>query len=337
MERNKNMYTNLENHMLYYRFSDKSIQKVEEFSIPNNREDTLWVHFTPSNKKYIQQYINTLHIHPLAADAIQAFSESPRMDVYKHHLYISTFAIKQDFSNVRISILMGNNYVITHEEENDLDIFSTLMEDFTDHPHYMTSPGHILYHILDHISEFYLEAVDKISDEIHNLERKVFKHPFENEIGHQVYNWKGKIHVLRQIVEVQESMINDIGQSELRFISEESGIYLNSLGKSFERIVSAFDTFIERLTGIFDLQMSLKSDHMNAIMKTLTLVSVIFIPMTFIAGLYGMNFNKIPELEWDFGYLYALIFMFGLGFCIAMYFKSKGWWGRSVKDKQGED
>ncbi len=313
---------------LYYRSKDKSIQEVNEFFVPKQAEDTLWVHITPKNKNNLKKYIELLNIHPLAVDAITSFSESPRMDMYKNDMYISTFAIKEDYSNVRISILLGENYVITHEEENDLEIFSAIVEDFRDHPDHMLSPGHILYHIMVYISKYYLEAVDQVSNEIQTLEKYVFKTPFANEIGHRVYNWKGKIHNLRQVVEAQESLIKDIGKSDLKNKNEDSGIYLKTLENNFQRVVSAFDTFIETLNGVFDLQMSLKADHMNSIMKTLTLVSVIFIPMTFIAGMYGMNFEHMPELSWKFGYAYALILMFGLGISIALYFRKKGWWGK---------
>lgn len=323
--------------LLYYCNKNQTSEIVNEFFIPEKNDDTLWVHITPSTKGELKKIIESLNIHTLAAEAIASFSDSPRMDVYSYHTYISTFIIKEDYSNVRISILLGDNYVITHEEENDLQFFSTILEDFQDHPHHMSSPGHILYHILDHVSEYYLQAVDAIADEIQALEKSVFKYPFANEIGHEVYNWKGRIHNLRQIVEAQESVINDIGESDSKYINEDSAIYLKTLGKNFERVVSAFDTFIETLTGIFDLQMSLKSDHMNSIMKTLTLVSVIFIPMTFIAGLYGMNFEHMPELTWDFGYGLALIVMFGLGISIALFFRSKGWWGkRSSSDKRNK-
>lgn len=313
--------------MIYHSEKDNT-QRIEEFSIPENEEDISWIHITPSTKTELSKVIDMLDIHPLAADAICSFSESPRMDVYRNHMYVSTFVIKEDYSTVRISILLGGNYVITHEEKNDLEIFPTLMEDFDDHPSHMSSPGHILYHLLDHISKFYLEAMDKISDEIHSIEKTVFKFPFANEIGHHVYNWKGKIHILRQIVEAQESVIKEIGQADRKYINEESGIYLKSLEQNFERVVSALDTFVETLSGIFDLQMSLKSDHMNSIMKTLTLVSVVFIPMTFIAGLYGMNFEKMPELGWEYGYVYSLVLMFGLGVSIALFFRKKGWWGQ---------
>ncbi|WP_077211626.1 magnesium/cobalt transporter CorA [Bacillus dakarensis] len=323
--------------LLFYRSKDKSSQEVNEFSVPNQAGDTLWAHITPSNKNELTKYIEQLNMHPLAADAITSFSESPRMDMYQNHMYISTFAIKGDYSTVRISILLGENYVITHEEKNDLEIFSTLLEDFSDHPQHMSNPGHILYHIMDQVSKFYLEAVDTISNEIQAIEKNVFKAPFANEIGHEVYNWKRKIHKLRQVVEAEETVIKDIGNSDLPNKNEDSGIYLKTLENNFQRVVTAFDAFIDKLNGVFDLQMSLKADHTNAIMKTLTLVSVIFIPMTFIAGMYGMNFEQMPELAWRFGYVYVLILMFGLGIGIALYFRSKGWWGNKPKSSEKDN
>ncbi|MEH7380176.1 magnesium transporter CorA family protein [Bacillus sp. JJ1533] len=315
--------------VLLYRSNKTSIQELFNFSLPHQKGDTVWVHLTYSNKHQLEKIIETLQLHPLAANAIASFSETPRMDFYKNHMYVSTFAIKEDYKNVRISILMGENYVISHEEKNDIEILSALIEDFKDHPNHMSSPGHILYHMLEEVSKYYLEAVDYVSNEIQMLERNVFKTPFANEIGHSVYNWKGRIHHLRQVVEAQESVIRDIGNAETTIINEDSGIYLKTLENNFQRVISAFDTFIETLSGVFDLQMSLKADHTNAIMKTLTLVSVIFIPMTFIAGMYGMNFELIPELKWEFGYVYVLILMFGIGLMIAFYFRKKGWWGNS--------
>ncbi|MFT4412828.1 magnesium transporter CorA family protein [Fredinandcohnia humi] len=321
---------------LLYSSKEKSIQQIKNFSLPNQKGDTLWAHINSTNKNHLINFVELLNLHPLAVNAITSFSQSPRIDMYKNHMYVSTFAIKEDYSNVRISILLGENYVITHEEKNDIEIFSSLIEDFKDHPNHMSSPGHILYHMLDQVSKYYLEAVDNISKEIQTLEKNVFKFPFANEIGHKVYNWKGKIHMLRQVVEAQESVIRDIANLDLSIINEESGIYLKTLENNFQRVVNAFDTFIDTLNGVFDLQMSLKADHTNAIMKTLTLVSVIFIPMTFIAGMYGMNFEHMPELAWQFGYVYALILMFGLGLSIALYFRNKGWWGNKSKPNYKE-
>ncbi|WP_339064171.1 CorA family divalent cation transporter [Tepidibacillus marianensis] len=119
-----------------------------------------------------------------------------------------------------------------------------------------------------------------------------------------------------------------MGRKDFPFTNKEAGYYFQDLSNRYARVVSAFDTFKENLSGIFNLQISLKSDHTNAIMKMLTLVSVIFIPMTFLAGVYGMNFEFMPELEWKYGYAYSLILMFGVGIGIALYFKKEGWYGK---------
>ncbi|WP_167577883.1 magnesium/cobalt transporter CorA [Ammoniphilus sp. YIM 78166] len=300
---------------------------------PTPPGEVTWVHLDPSKKDDLQKYLQKLNVHPLANAAMNSFTEIPRVDIYKNYAFVSSAAIKEDYSIARISILAGKNYVITYQEENDISLFSKLKEDFRDHPDHMSTPGHLLYHILDKVAMYYLKVVDNISDEIQELERRVFQTPFANEIGHQVYRWKVKLHDLRQVVEAQENVIKTIGRSDFPYINEDSGYYFQDLKDNFSRVVSAFDTFRETLSGIFDLQISLKSDHMNAIMKTLTLVSVVFIPMTFIAGMYGMNFESMPELKWRYGYVYALILMFGLGAGIAWYFRKKGWWGKPAKNK----
>lgn len=320
--------------MLIFNTNNNSSGELEQFSVPNQPGEIIWVHIDPSKREDLKKYLEELNIHPLAKQAMASFSDIPRVDIYKDHAYVSLIAIKEDYTVGRIAILVGEHYVITHQEENDLTLFSGLEEDFRDHPDHMSSAGHILYHILDKIGMFYLKVVDNISDEIENLEKAVFKTPFANEIGHQVYRWKAKLHDLRQIVEAQENVIKTIGRSDFPYINEDSGFYMQDLKENFSRVVNAFDTFRENLTGIFDLQMSLKADHMNVIMKTLTLVSVVFIPMTFIAGLYGMNFETMPELKWNFGYAYALILMFGLGIGIAWYFRKNGWWGKPEKAKE---
>lgn len=314
--------------------SNNTSEEMDEFTLPTKSNEMIWVHIGPESEGELKNYLEKVDIHPLAEQAILSFSEVPRVDVYNDHAFISTVAIKEDYSVARISILAGKNYVITHQEENNLALFSELEEDFRDHPHYMSSAGHILYHILDKVGAFYLEIVDQIAEEIQGLEKQVFKTPFANEIGHEVYRWKAKLHNLRQIVEAQETVIKTIGHSDFPLINEDSGFYFQDLQSNFSRVVSAFDTFKENLTGVFDLQMTLKSDHMNAIMKTLTMVSVIFLPMTFLAGLYGMNFEVMPELKWKYGYVYSLILMFGLGVSIALYFRKKGWWGRKSKNEE---
>jgi magnesium transporter len=307
---------------LCYIKGENKMKDITSFQIPSSDEQ-IWFHSLDENA--LQKALELANIHPLARKAMSAKDGEPRVDVYKNHAFICTKVIQDDFSFVSLNMVVADQYVISTVVEDIKDL-EEIQEQFKSHPEQMVSTGHVLYHIMDAISSDYLEMVDVIADEIQQIEEKVFKKPFANEIGHEIHNKKYKLHEMRQIIEAQENVIKDIGHTEFPYVNEESGFYMNDLIQSFSRVTVAFDSFKENLTSIFDLQISLKSDHMNIIMKTLTLVSVIFIPMTFIAGLYGMNFEKMPELKWDYGYLYGLLLMFGIGGATASYFKKKGWW-----------
>ncbi|QOR68690.1 magnesium transporter CorA family protein [Cytobacillus suaedae] len=308
--------------MLCYKIKENKITDLKTFQTPG-KDEQIWFHSLDESE--LKMSFEKANIHPLARKAMSTKDGEPRVDVYKDHAFICVKIIQDDFSFVSLNIIVADRFIISTVMKDIKDI-DEIQKQFKTHPEQMVSTGHILYHIMDAISSDYLEMVDIIADEIQQIEGKVFKKPFANEIGHEIHNKKYKLHEMRQVIEAQENVIKDIGHTEFPYVNEESGFYMNDLIQSFSRVTGAFDSFKENLMSIFDLQMSLKSDHMNIIMKTLTLVSVIFIPMTFIAGLYGMNFEKMPELKWEFGYLYGLLLMFGIGGATATYFKKKGWW-----------
>ncbi|MDF0727984.1 magnesium transporter CorA family protein [Cytobacillus sp. S13-E01] len=310
--------------MLCYKKGEDKVFEISTFKMPS-KDEIIWFHIQDKNDKLVDESLQTANIHPLARKAMKSKGGIPRVDIYTEHAFVCTNVLQDDLSFAAINIVVGPNYVISTIMK-DINIIKGIQEECRVHPDHMVTTGHILYHIFDSILSIYLSKVDEIADDIQDIEKRVFKTPFANEIGHEVHNTKYKLHEVRQIVEAQENVIKDISHADFPYIDEEAGFYVNELVQNFSRVTSAFDSFKNTLTSIFDLQMSLKSDHMNIIMKTLTLVSVIFIPMTFIAGLYGMNFERMPELKWDFGYFYALLLMFGIGISTLVYFKKKGWW-----------
>jgi magnesium transporter len=312
--------------MLIYSANNKTVTTKEKFYVPASNEDIAWIHFPPFNSGEFEHFINHLNIHPLALKGLQEFSDIPKIDVFKNEAIISLIAIQKDYSRVKVTILIGHNYVASKVETN-LSLAKNLEKPFIENPEKMSHVGMILFHLLDQIISQDLEMIDQISDEIQSLEKKVFKDPFENKIARKVYRWKATLHELRQTIEAQEDVMETISSDTFPFTNEESGYFIKSLNNNYARVLNALDTFKESLNSIFNLQMTLKADHSNTIMKTLTLVSVIFLPMTFLAGLYGMNFEFMPELKWDFGYFYALSLMLITGISIAMYFRKKGWWG----------
>lgn len=311
--------------MLRFNSSINQIEHVEKLIIPVENEVT-WFDLKSQDQV---ELIESLDIHPHAKQTLLAFPKISKINEYKNEAVLCLSAINNQYETTKVNILAGKNYVITLVEDNEPNLFRSIVADFKEEPLKMSHTGHILYHLLNKIISGYLSAVDEIADEILELEKKVFKDPFENKIGKDAYKWKVRLHDLRQIIEPQGDVLKKIGREDFPYLNEDSHFYFQDLESDHERIVGALDTFKENLLSIYNLQMSLKADHTNAVMKTLTLVSVIFIPMTFLAGLYGMNFENMPELKWRFGYGGALAVMFGIGVTIASYFRIKGWWGKN--------
>lgn len=311
--------------MWLYQASNNQIQKLDTFSIPN-QDEVAWFYLDHSNKK---QIIDQLPIHQLAKKNLLHFSEIPKVNEYENEVVLSICSITPNYETVKVNILAAKNYVITIVDEKEKKLFQPLPTLFQEDPKQMAHPGQILFHVINTATDHILTAIDEIADELLKLEKSVFKDPFENQIGKTAYRWKSRLHGLRQMIEPQEEVIKVAGKEDFPFSNDESRFYFQDLESDQSRIISALDTFKENLMSIYNLQMSLKADHTNAIMKTLTLVSVIFLPMTFLAGLYGMNFEHMPELKWRFGYGAALILMFGVGTIIAAFFRVKGWWGKN--------
>lgn len=311
--------------MLLYETKTKQIRKIDTFSLPKT-DEVVWLHLTSSDQNSL---IEQLPIHSLAKKNLLRYSDIPKIVEYKNEVVLSICSITSQFETIKINILVGNNYVVSIMEQDHINLYQSIFKLFQDDPEQMSHTGRILFHIINSSTEYILSVIDEIADHILQLEKDVFKDPFENKIGKTAYRWKSKLHELRQIIEPQEDVLKIVGKDDFPFSDEESHFYFQDLDSDQARIIGALDTFKENLLSIYNLQMSLKADHTNAIMKTLTLTSVIFLPMTFLAGLYGMNFQHMPELGWRYGYGAALGLMFSIGITIAVYFRIKGWWGKN--------
>ncbi|MBY6036442.1 magnesium transporter CorA family protein [Fictibacillus nanhaiensis] len=311
--------------MLKYKKSTNKTVRIENFEVPDE-DETLWIFYHSPEEMKKDAILDKIELHHLAIAAFSTFSEHPKINVYANHAVVSTFYLETDsLEPIRINLLIGTQYLIVLAE-HPTPFREQLVKDFKENPEHMQHVSYMLYYFMKDIVDSYLEVVDQLSNEFLELEKSVFVDPLKREIGHKVYRWKSRLHKLRQYVEAEEIVIQKMGHDDFEYANEESGFYFKDLLSSFSRVTTAFDSFKENLKGILDLQMSLKSDHMNRIMKTLTLVSAVFVPLTFIAGLYGMNFEVIPELKWQYGYFYVLSLCFALAVIIMGYFKKKRWW-----------
>ncbi|MFC4766422.1 magnesium transporter CorA family protein [Effusibacillus consociatus] len=311
--------------MLIYDSLSQKIRTVDSW-VPLGENETAWIHVTGEQPKTLLPFLkNWVHPHPLVIENFSERNYRPKIHLFKDHAFMTFLGIRNLYDLVEFSILVGKNFVITALRE-PLPFIENVRRNFQDQPENMRHTGHILYHLLDELGENHLYSVDRIVEEIQKVEREVFDNPFSNDIGHQIFEWRNQIHELRRCVEEELEVIRRLRSSELPYVDEESGFYFQDLEDDFNRVLNAFDAFKEQMRGVIDLQTSLKADHMNSIMKTLTLVSVVFIPITFLAGIYGMNFEYMPELKWRYGYLGLWLIVLTIALSIITYFRKRRWW-----------
>jgi magnesium transporter len=310
---------------VYDRESEK-LTRVEKLEKPGEGM-TAWVHMeTGDDEEKVKEVLQAFGAHEMVLRAVQEGSDRPRLSMFRDHAYLSFYALDPDGeARTEIGMMIGANFLLTLAERK-LPFLEQVRERIEAVPQKMSEPGRVLYIFLDCLCEQYLSLVDRIVKEVQQIEKAVFDNPFENEIGHRLYRFKRNLHKLRRIVEEEHTIVRTLCDPDFPYAEEESGFFFQDLDHSFSRIVDAFDRLKEEMGGIFDLQMSLKSDHMNAIMKTLTLVSVMFLPLTFLTGVYGTNFEYLPELKWRYSYFVLWGVMLTVVASLIAYFKKRRWW-----------
>ena len=317
--------------MLVYDRNTQRVEEITEASAFPLEWGTIWYH--ANGHKQLTHSLKTLGLHPLESHLLRHYAGHPKISSFENSVVISLVIITKNLAQVNCTLLVGENYVITLEEENNQGLFSDLETDFKEHPEHMENTGMILYSIFDCVMDHYHSTMDHIFNQIDAIEKQVFKTPFENNIGKTIYQIKRTCHKIGQFLEALDPIMSKMTLSDFPYITPELHVYFQDLSHRLQLIITTTHQFYENLNAIFNLQLSLKADHTNTIVKTLSLFNVIFIPMTFIAGIYGMNFENIPGYHLRYGFIYVLILILCTGILIALYFKRKGWWGDSKKQK----
>jgi magnesium transporter len=296
----------------------------EETRAPREGE-VVWLRLYKPDAEELQHILGNLyHCHALVIEDCIKLKQRPKLDEYPEHAMITFYSVDTNLNHREIALVIGKQFVISiyHEE---IPFLESLREEMMKFPAKMENSGRILYHILDSCVDQYLEVVDKIETRIEGLEQTLYHNPQTN-LGQRIFRLKRKLHSLRRTFVEERSVLGSIMHADFSYTREEANVYFMDIYDHLSRVVDSVDSYRESLTGLLELQMSLKSDRMNEIIKVLTLVSTFFMPLSFIVGLYGMNFKYIPELNWRYGYAYCWALMIFVTAFMWWYFKKKKWW-----------
>ena len=268
------------------------------------------------------------NLHPLTQEDILNTAQRPKMEDYEDYLFIVVKMLTIDdgvFSAEQVSIVLARDLVISFQEQPG-DVFENVRNRLKQGKGRVRKAGadYLAYALLDAIVDFYFEIFEQIGQRLENLEEALISDP-RPETLEAIYSIKRDLIYLRKSVWPLREVAAKFERGESPLVSDSTLVYVKDLYDHIIQVADTLETYREMVGGMLDIYLSSVSNRMNEVMKILTIIATIFIPLTFIAGIYGMNFEYMPELSWSWGYPLVILAMLAVGLVMVMYFRRKGW------------
>lgn len=276
-------------------------------------------------------------LHPLVLEDVVNVPQRPKYEEYDDQLLMITrmVMLKEDqqcFVSEQVSFILGRYYLLTVQEEPKLDTFNPVRDRIRSSKGNMRKHGadYLAYALLDTIIDGFFPVLEAYGERIEDLEDEVVTNPTHKTLE-KIYAIKRELLSLRRAIWPQRDAINTLIRDGSDLISDEVRVYLRDCYDHAVQVLDMVETYRELASSLMDVYLSSVSNRMNEIMKLLTVVSSIFIPLTFVAGIYGMNFDpdaspfNMPELEWYWGYPAAISLMGAIAFGLVFFFWRRGW------------
>ena len=278
----------------------------------------------------IQKIGTHFDIHPLAQEGILNIDQRPRMEEFENHIVITLKMIsyeksKNEITIEHVSLIVGDRYVISFQERPG-DVFELIRNRLRSHKGRIRSLGsdYLAYSLLDAIVDHYFLVLEDLGEEIEVLESEVLTKPAPETVQ-SLHRMKRRLLFLRKSIWPLREIIDGLGRGDVRIIHKKTIPYLRDVYDHTIQIIDFLETLRDVNSGLYDMYLSSISNRMNEVMKVLTIIATIFIPLTFIAGIYGMNFKYMPELSWRGAYFAVWGVMSIVAIVMIVYFKRKKW------------
>jgi magnesium transporter len=290
----------------------------------------LWVDVIAPSGDDLELIEEEFGFHNLAIEDASLIHERPKVDQYDDFLLIIFYAMSHDesvsgISLQQLSIFAGANFVVTlHGAE--LPILEAISDRWQlNHDRIKNhAAGLLVYSILDALVDEYLPVADRISDRIDQIEESIFGR-FDATAQQEIFRLKRDLINIRKVLTPERDVLNVLMRRDTPVYNDETVRYFQDIYDHLLRVLDSVDTYRDLLSSALDSHLSVLSNRMNKVMKTLTASSIILMSMTLVAGIYGMNFVHMPELEWVAGYPFALGLMVAIGVSLGALFKQIDW------------
>lgn len=278
----------------------------------------------------IEEFGRLFHVHPLAMEDIADPTQRPKVDEYKGGIFIAAKALtfapeRRKIKAEQITFYLGPGFVLTFQED-EADLFAPIRNRIEKGGGRIRKMGadYLLYALLDYMVDQYFVALDGLEDVIEAMEARIYEDQ-NPEIRNELYRLKQQLMRTRKVMVPTRELFSKMISDENDLLTETTQLYLRDLRDHQFQALELTDGYRENINSLQDLYLSELSFKMNNVMQVLAIVSTIFIPLTFMAGIYGMNFEYIPELKAANGYFYLLGAMAVVTVGMVIYFQRKGW------------
>lgn len=308
------------------------VDSAEKMNSVKNPELVNWFNITGiHNTEIIERVGQQFGIHSLVMEDILNTEQRPKLEIYDTYLFVSLKAVypnpgEQSTPQVeQISFILTDHCLLSFQESNS-DYFKPIRQriDRTGSRMRTMKTDYLLFALIDLVVDHYLSLIEHIGDDIQTLEDQIYDHPIKEHLYMVMSNKRNLLHLHKIILPIRESLLKIKGMNT-NLIDPGNKIF-------FEDVHDHLSTVQESLDLYFELNKSLRESYMssigfktNEVMKLLTIISTLFIPLTFIVGVYGMNFTNMPELSWPNGYFYIWGLMIVITILLIFYFKKRKW------------
>jgi len=276
----------------------------------------------------VGQITQLYDIHPLTQEDIVHVDQRPKFEEYENYILtiMKMILYEEEAFSEQLSMILLKDTVISFQEPNGGDAFDVIRLRLRQGKGRVRKLGadYLFYALMDAVVDYYFTAVEKIGDKIEKIEEEIINDP-KRESLIELYKLKREVIFLRKQVWPLRDMLNNLTRSESEFITTNTQLFFRDLQDHTSRVIDSVETHRDLLSGIMDIYLSTNANKMNEVMKVLTVMSSIFIPVTFIAGVYGMNFEFMPELKSSYGYTAVWLVMLSVIGGMIIYFKKKKW------------
>lgn len=292
------------------------------------------------DESVLQRIGEIFELHPLALEDAVNIPQRPKSESYElQHLFITRMTRMDDSNGLeaeQVAIFIGPHYVLTLQERHG-DVFDPVRKRIRSGKAVISKMGsdYLAYALIDTVIDGYYPAIESIGDRLHELEEEILERPTHDGL-HRIHRIRRDLLAMRRAVWPQREAVNALIREETPLITDTVRQYLRDCHDHAVQIADVIETYRELASSLMDIYLSSMSQRTNEVMKVLTIMSSIFIPLTFLAGIYGMNFAHMPELQTPWAYPALLGIMAVLTVLMLYYFRRKGWIGHAEDDDEND-